>query len=156
MAIKIALQTSTIEVTVNGKDAAGEKASMILGCKRYPIEESEKKLEEFQELISMVDGKPKHSLAEQNQFILDNVVYLRNIILIDEDEVTGEIKKLPPIKDTRKLKKEELCLLGDVEDAKEFLLKMHLDSAPWRLPIMLKLQEALLNRDLNDEFSRKN
>ncbi len=149
MAIQIAikLQTPTIELPVKAKDASGAKDTILVGFKRYPIEEAQAKLDTLQSLLDSADKVKSLESTELDNFITNEIVYIKQIKL-DLNE-NGKSRELA-IADTRQVKPiADLWETGD--ECLSVLLKMYLSSAPYRLALILAGQKALLNNDYSQD-----
>lgn len=146
----IKLQTPTIELKVTAKDVAGDKDSFLVGFKRYDIKESDKKLKLFQEALEdQLEASTNESESTKiEDFIKDNVVYLKNISvdIIDEDEKPTKLS----IPDTRKAKP-VVDLWDTEEECLEALLDNFLASAPYKSTLISSMQKALFNTSYEDE-----
>jgi len=141
--ISIKLQSPTIELPVKAKDASGTRDNLLVGFKRYPIEEAQDKLDNIQILLEGADRVKSLQSAELDTFITNEVVYIKQAKL-DLDE-NGKVREFT-IADTRQVKPiADLWENGD--ECLSVLLKMYLSSAPYRLALILASQKALMNND---------
>ena len=145
--IAIKLQTPTIELPVKAKDASGAKDTILVGFKRYPIDEAQVKLDLVQDLLDSADKAKNLESTELDTFLTNEIVYIKQIKLdIDENGKPRELS----IPDTRQAKPiADLWENGD--ECLSVLLKMYLSSAPYRLALILAGQKALYNNDYSQE-----
>jgi len=144
----VKLQSPTVELEVIAKDSTGNQEKVLVGFKRYNIEESQKRLDSFKDLV---EKETSSSFGLLDNFLKEEIVYLKNISFdVEEEEKTVSIT----IKDTREeslreglWETREICL--------ETLLNLFLSSSPWRLPFITTLQKALYNVDF-DSLNLKN
>lgn len=147
----IKLQTPSTELKVTAKDAAGVTDTLLVGFKRYEVLEAEAKLKEFQEALkaqidSAKDGAP--DMAGVDQFISDQVVYIKQAKLEEQDE-DGSSSTIT-ISDTRKAKPFG-TFWENPEECLDALLSMYLSASPWRVPFVTGLQKALVNADFEED-----
>lgn len=140
----VKLQTPTIELPVKVKDSSGAKDSILAGFKRYPIHESQAKLDTLSELIrAESDEEADHS--EINKMVKSELVYLKQIKLDLEED--GRAKELA-IPDTKSVKP-HAGLWETSDECLAVLLDLYLNSAPYRLALILTMQKAFINSDFS-------
>ena len=147
----VKLQTPVIELTVKAEDSSKTKDSMIVGFKRYPLEEADKELKKFQQLLeeqldSMQEGTS--DLEEVNNFIKSQIEYIKQAHVVIHDEA-GKESELT-VADTRKAKPND-GLWDDADSCLDALLDLYLSSTPYRSSLITALQKALLNMDYEEE-----
>jgi len=148
----VRLQTPVIELTVKAKDSSGANDKIVVGFKRYNLEEAEKQLKEFQEVIEqqLEDMQEGTAISEEvNSFIKDKVVYIKQAKLeIYDTEADKTVELVIP--DTRKAKPNE-DFWESPDECLDALLDLYLSAAPWRSSLITALQKALLNMDYEAE-----
>ena len=151
MALKVfvKLQTPTIELKVEAKDASGNKDSILVGFKRYEVKQTEEKLKNLQTVLENADS----DISKLEEVIKNEVVYIKNakVILVDDEKGT---EKETHVQDTRTAKPVE-TLWGDPDECLAVLLDLYLASAPYRVSFMTSMQRALINNDF-DSAEAKN
>ncbi len=146
----VKLQTPIIELPVKAKDSSGAKDSIVIGFKRYKIEESEKLLQDFQELLkNQLEAGEVSDSTEANTFIKSMVVYIKQAKPVIYDSETEKEVELS-IMDTRKAKPNE-GLWEDADSCLDALLELYLSSAPWRSSLINAMTKALLNVNYEEE-----
>ena len=168
----LALQTPTVELTVNGTDPAGKQAHILVGFKRYELDEAQERMDVFSDKNKPVNELTK--LEEEgveidrsswreasktvkesmSEMLREEIVYFRNVQLFEP--VVGkptEFKKGPLIVDSRTFKDE--AVLGG-KSCLDFLLDMHLASGLWRSALLSGMLSAINNYKLGQESAVKN
>lgn len=173
--IFIKLQTPTVELKIQAKDAAGTKDSFIAGFKRYNKIEGSDKANQFDKLQKELFLNLKLELKEQSQFfdlkaelqnlpepeltkeeadkeitdfIKNEILYLKDIKVNYTDDVSKTDKELT-IADTRTVKVSE-GLWTMPEECLELLIDSYLASVPYRQALIEAQQRALLNIDTRE------
>lgn len=145
MALKVfvKLQTPTIELKVEAKDASGVKDSILVGFKRYEIKQTEAKLKALQETLENIEDTSKLEEA-----IKAEVVYIKQakVTLFDEEKKT---EKELLVQDTRTAKLVE-TLWENSDECLAVLLDLYLSSSPYRVSFMSGMQKALINSDFEN------
>ena len=168
----VRLQTPTIELKVEAKDAAGLKDSILVGFNREDTKGSAETLENFSKVsdkyLRMLMSQPLEGEAtEENKdteeyskeeifeveaditsILKDNIKYIKSATLELEDDETGKSSSLS-ISDSRKAKPNE-DLWGTPDECLVALLDLYLSSSPWRTSILSAFQKALMNIDFED------
>lgn len=147
MAVKlfVKLQTPTIELKVEAKDVSGSKEYINIGFKRYEIKEAEAKIEQ---LKTVSEDFKNLDTNEVIKFIKNEVVYIKQAkVELFDDELN--LPKDLVISDTRTVKPNE-GLWGTPDECLAVLLDLYLASAPWRLSLIIALQQALINVDYKE------
>lgn len=151
----VKLQTPSIELTVEGIDGGGRKASVLVGFRRFEIAEASDKLEELEALRKEVQDQIEAGTKDKeldtsglDKFLASNVLYFLNeeLLTVDENGKQGKLK----IKDSRLAPPEE-DFWETPEECKEVILGMYLNSLAWRTGFSLKLQDALVNTQISDD-----
>lgn len=149
----VKLQTPTIELTVKAKDSSGAKDSAVFGFVRTNLEESDKELKVFAELLDEQLENAKEGVIntkDVNEFIKSKILYLKQAKLEVYDEDTDKTVELQ-IPDTRKAKKNE-DFWEDAGECLIALLDLYLSASPWRSSIINALQKALVNVDYEEDL----
>ena len=135
----IKLQTPTIEMEVTAKDASGKEDKILVGFKRYTVEQLQAKFKEAenQQLDETSDFK----------FMSEEVVYLKNVVLEIYDENDKYLEDLV-VADTRTVTQNEF--FQDSKDALDVLLKHYINSNPWKNSLFEAYRKALLNMSYED------
>jgi len=148
----VKLQTPVIELTIKAKDSSGATDKIVVGFKRYKLEEAEKELTTFQELLEQqIEDMKDGSLAskEIDAYIKSQVIYIKQAKLeIYDSENDKTIELVVP--DTRKAKPND-DFWGTSDECLAALLDLYLSAAPWRSSLITALQKALLNVDYEAE-----
>jgi hypothetical protein len=146
----VKLQTPTLELTIQAKDGGGTAGTVIAGFKRYPSEQGEVKLKEFQELLGRSDDVGKAAITA---FLSSEIVYLKKAPITVEDTETGLIKDIV-VKDTRDAVKPNETLWDSPKECLDVLLEMFLDSNPWRVSLIEGVLKSLTNMDFNNDSAK--
>lgn len=168
----LSLQTPTVELTVTGSDPAGKQSSILVGFKRYELEEAQARLDAFSEANKPLEdlGKLEEDGVEIdkstwreastqvraaiNDMLREEIVYFRNIQLSEEvPGRSGEYRKGLLIADSRNFK-DEAVLAG--KSCLDFLLDMHLASSLWRNALVSSMMSSISNIKLGKEAEAKN
>lgn len=162
----VALQTPVIELTVKVKDVAKETDSILVGFKRYKIEESDEQMKILQEVldksIGVYEEDPENSSKKVcieepdtsflNTFIKDHIVYIKKIALKTEDTVTKK-KGVMRIEDTRTAKPVEGFWETSTESL-SVLVDFFLESSPWKTSLITNVMKAIANADYEDAAAK--
>lgn len=155
MAIYIALQTPTVEIPVtSGKDCTGTKAELTAEFRRYPSDQADKLIAEFDANMNDKESDSAVVVAKMRSFIKGQIVALKDIPLIKVDDLTG--KQTPWKLDSTRNAKDEEALWGSAENCLDFLLDMLLDSTPWSASLISAMYAALTNMNLGADAETKN
>jgi hypothetical protein len=168
----LASQTPVVELSVIGTDPAGRQTTILVGFKRYELEEAQERFQVYTEA-----NKPTADLAALEKdgvtidpstwkevdkqvreaidvMLRDEVVYFRNVQLWGQvPNKPSEFKKAMLIADSRTYKDEALLGTGSCLD---FLLDMHLRSALWRTALVTAMFSAISNLKLGKTAEVKN
>jgi hypothetical protein len=128
---------------VSEKDAEGKSQKILVGFKRYPANEAQKKLESFKDL----------SDEQAKNLIINEVLYIKDVVLEVYDDETG--KKLETIKiaDTRTAQPIE-SFWADKDECLAVLLDNYLDSIPWKGSLITAYITSLYNMDVKNNLSK--
>jgi hypothetical protein len=141
MAVKLnlKLQTPTIELKLNVKDASGASDTVLVGFKRYSFNEAKERFESFSNSDALIDDVLK-----------EEIVYVKQMKLVLEDE-NGKTRDLL-VADSRTQKPVE-SLWGEQEgkECLSVLVDLLLDSAPYRGSLIDAMNKALLNMNFGDD-----
>jgi hypothetical protein len=151
LAIKLKLQTPTIELNIVAKDASGNSESIKIGFKRYSVEATREKFKALQ-LIQDTISNDSTGSPELDAFVTDEIVYIKGATITIEDSAAGT-ERVVVISDTRTAKPIE-TLWGDSEECKDLLTSVYLTSAPYRVSILDNMQKAFLNNDYKEASSK--
>jgi hypothetical protein len=171
MAIYIALQSPSVILTVkSAKDCEGKTAKMDVEFKRYPADEADVKLSEFEKLINdksanifaedsadiIIEKKAQQVLnaAAIRNWVKGEVLSLQKVPLLSKDDTTGKVTSLV-IADTRVAKDNEE-LWGEASNCLDFLLDMVLASTPWSSSFITSVYSVLTNMNLGVDAEVKN
>lgn len=160
--VYIALQSPVIELQVKAKTADGQTANMQIGYKRYDMDESQNKMNSYQELAKQmestvdVNGKEvpvdaatiSRVMAEINEFLINEITYIKGATLLLEADDGTLVERT--IKDTRQVKDDE-TLWGPASESVRFLLQLALKSPPWRVSLLSGWFKAIFNTDLSEQ-----
>lgn len=164
------LAAPTLELEVIAKAANGSAASILVGFKQYDALESKDVYHQYQEILKPAFDIDKRVAGEKddsgkwirkpeevgyaaiqdvrdtvyekvNLFIREQIVYIRNMQLMETEGVKG-----PLVKDTRKEVNESLW--EGYADCLDFLLDILLNSKAWRDSIITAMTAGLHNMDL--------
>jgi len=146
----VKLQLPTIELTVKSKDASGTKDYMLVGFKRYNVEDSQKQLKQLQHLleaqVESIEENDRIETTELDLYIASQIVYIKqaNLVYIEDGKETNL-----QIPDTRKAK--PIADLWETsEDCLSVLVDLYLASSPTRSALTSSLQHALVNSDFDN------
>lgn len=146
----VKLQAPTIELSINAKDGGNTQANMLVGFKRYPSEEGELKLKEFQELLGRTDEVGKNAITA---FVAAEIVYLKKAPIVVEDTEANTLKDVV-VKDTRDAIKPNETLWDSPKECLDVLLSHYLESNPWRVSLIEGILKALTNMDFSQELAK--
>lgn len=165
------LAVPTLELEVIAKAANGAAASILVGFKQYDALESKDVYHRYQEILKPAFDIDKRAAGEKeegtgkwlrrpeeiryesiqavrdevyekvNLFVREQVVYVRNMQLMESESVKG-----PLVKDTRKEVNESLW--EGYADCLDFLLDILLSSKAWRDSLITAMTAGLHNMDL--------
>lgn len=127
----VKLQTPTIELKVEAKDASGITGAIKVGFKRYTIEELQKKFENPTKLENETDL----------DFLTKEIIYIKDATLEVYDN--GVYVEDLVIKDSREAEPNEF--FQEPKEALAVLLGYYLNSSPWKNALLKSYQEALFN-----------
>ena len=147
----ISLQKPTIELKLEAKDPSGEKASILVGFKRYEPTDDENahvnlQFKKFQEVIEAVSEGSDKAMNDLIDYFKEEVVYIKKAELELYDTDTDKTTVLK-IEDTRKAKTVE-PIWADGDTCLAVLLSKYLLSPPWIGSFISAAPKALLNADL--------
>lgn len=150
----LALQTPTIEITLEAIDGAGKKDTVIVGFNRYDSETGKTLLKEFQGLLGEtseeMDEEATKVIADKIQaFVVKEVSYLKKVSLKVGSEGEKKLHALV-IPDTR-LEKEREDFWETPEEALETLLELLLSADLWYSEFVGGVIQALSNIELKAE-----
>lgn len=147
MKLSVKLQAPTIELEIEAKDASGKKDKIVVGFKRYEIDEANTKIEILKDLLESAKTDQSLQLKELDSYLEKEIVYILKATLnVEEDSKTKELT----VTDTR-VAKPIADLWENGEECLSVLLKMYLSSSPYRLALILAAQKALFNSDFNTD-----
>lgn len=142
----VKLQAPTIELEVKSTaDPANEKASIIIGFKRFDLKNLEAKLNSFNEAL-------KASLENADEFVKNDIVYIKNAIVEIYDEDTFALEETIEIPDTRIAT--PTSFWGDAKECLSVLVEHYLSSAPWKGPIYEAYGKAISNFEIKEEQAK--
>ncbi|GEM_PF-6855980 len=163
MKLYVQLQTPTIELPVSAGDKSNATANIKVGFKRYEIEDTQAKLEEYtaiaerqsEQLTAIRDNGGKLSdldTSEMEEYIKKEVVYIKDctLVMANDDGSPVKGKKTLVINDTRTAQPVE-GFWETGEECLAALLDMFLSSAPWKSPFTDALMDALVNTKTDDK-----
>lgn len=151
--LKIVAQTPSIELKVQSKDGSGSSTTLLVGFKRYKAVEAETRSKVYEAIVNTEDFNIMESNEELDNFIKEEILYIKKIALPVMDEDTGEEKVLK-IPDTRTAKKVE-TLWENPAECLDVLLDAYFQWSSWRVSFISAVQIALLDMDY-DGAVRKN
>lgn len=162
--IHIALQTPSVEMPVQSKpDCSGKTEKMIVEFRRYPSDESDKKLvilnklvdSEAPEILSGDDltAWQAKTVADIKAFLKAEIVSLKKVPIYVENANKDLVRQV--VEDTKKAKSDDE-LWGDSSNCLDFLLDMVLDSTPWSSPILQAQFQVLTNTAISQKAEIKN
>jgi hypothetical protein len=146
----VKLSTPIIELSVKSKDASGTKDSMLVGFKRYKVEDSQKQLKQLQHLleaqVESIQDTDEIETTELDLYIASQIVYIKqaNLVYIEDGKETTL-----QIPDTRKAKPIADLWEGS-DECLSVLVDLYLSSSPTRSALTSSLQHALVNSDFDN------
>lgn len=150
--IGLRLQAPSIELPVIARDASGATETIILGFKRYDVEDTRKKFKALSEIHERItDDNPDPT--ELDAFVREEILYVKKANIEVTDNETGATRNIS-VPDSRVVKPVE-ALWESSEECVSLLLSAYLTSAPYRVSILGALSKAFLNNDYA-EGSAKN
>ena len=132
----IKLQTPTIELEVKAQDASGTEGSILVGFKRYPLDQ----------LASKFEPNATEEAKSDLDFFSAEIIYIKNATLeVYED---GKFLEDLVITDTRTAEPNEF--FQGAKEALDVLLGYYLNSAPWKDALITAYRTALLNTSFKE------
>jgi hypothetical protein len=132
----IKLQTPTVELPVKATDVSGVTQEILVGFKRYDLDQLKAKFDDETTLETQTDI----------DFFSQEIIYIKNAVLEIHDE-TGFLEDLV-VKDTRTAEPNEF--FQSPKEALAVLLGYYLNSSPWKNALIKAQQEALFNTSFAD------
>lgn len=129
----VKLQSPTVEVTVKATDVAGNSSEILVGFKRYTVDELKKKIDSITEMDSSTNDV---------EFFSKEIVYIKNAVLEVYDDNDNYLEDLV-IKDTRTVEPNEF--FQDSAEALTVLLGYYTQSNPWKNALLAGYYNALSN-----------
>lgn len=150
--LKIVVQQPSIELPVSSADASNASVTILVGFKRYETAEARKRTEVYEEIVN-AEGFDMLDSAELEDFLKEEILYIRKVNLPVTDTDTGE-ESFIKVPDTRKAKKVE-TLWDTSEECLVVLLDAYFQWTSWKVSFIQEVQAALLDSDILGD-ARKN
>ena len=149
------LQTPSIELVIDAKDASGEKDSALFGFKRYTAVKGENRMKDLQAILDSGAKRAEDgdtSSAELDAFLTKEILYIKKLVLKTEDTLTGK-KELMKIEDTRTAKPVD-GFWGTGVECLSVLVGYYIESSPWKTSLITGVMKAILNNDYEEALAK--
>jgi len=149
--LTLMVQEPSVELAVNSNDGSAKQKTLLVGFKRYPREEADARIKEYEAIVNEADFDINDS-PDLDVFIKNEILYMKNLSVPYQD-AEGKEKTLR-ILDTRKAAKLE-TLWETPEQCLAVLLDAYFQWSSWRVSFITAVQTALADLDFK-EAQRKN
>lgn len=149
--LTLMVQEPSVELTITSNDGSAKQKSLLVGFKRYPREEAEARIKEYEAIVNAPDFDINKS-PELDDFIKSEVMYMKGLSVPYQDTEGNE--KTIRVMDTRKAAKLE-TLWDTPEQCLAVLLDAYFQWSSWRVSFISAVQTALADLDFK-EAQRKN